>query len=284
MCWSKPDPRLVGLRARLEPGDNSGIWQWANVGEVGAASVATVLSGCAGFAGIRILLGAQSGTMLDCGFGTKVRFVGTRIEAWVSSKGIWPGGWVGLVGTGAGVWVRFVVSGSEACVSFEGSVIGARVKFDDTGACGEFEGAGIGTRLGFGSGVERPADPDIRAKVLSPSGDNTEVGRPETLAVSKVLVRLGDWLSGLSGSLIVGVGGPDIDVILGAGVISGASACPSVFVIWTEGSFVSTLGLESGLRLQVLTIGTLGAGSSCCFMGDVVTTGRATSEPGEGRR
>lgn len=44
-----------------------------------------------------------------------------------------------------------------------------------------------------------------------------------------------------------------------------------------------TLGLGSVLGLQVLTIGVHGARSSCCFMGDVVTTERATSEPGEGR-
>lgn len=89
---------------------------------------------------------------------------------------------------------------------------------------------------------------------------------------------------GLSELLAVGVEGPEIDGMFGAGVASVSSAGPSMLIIWIEGSFVSTtLGLESVLGLQVLTIGVQGARSSCCFMGDVVTTVRATSEPGEGR-
>lgn len=153
-----------------------------------------------------------------------------------------------------------------------------------TGAWVRFEGAGIGTRLGLGSGVGRPAEPVIRAKVLPTSWDGTEVGLLGTLAVSKVLVRSRVsrvWVAvGLSELLAVGVEGPDIEVIFRAGVISG----PSVLIIWMEGSVVSTtLGLGSVLGLQVLTIGVYGARSSCCFTGDVVTAGRATSEVGEGR-
>lgn len=72
--------------------------------------------------------------VLYCGFGTRVRFEGTGIEARMSSEGSVVGSWVGS------------------------------------------EGAGTGTRLRFGSGVWRPADPVIRAKVLSTSGDRTEVG------------------------------------------------------------------------------------------------------------
>lgn len=82
---------------------------------------------------------------------------------------------------------------------------------------------------------------------------------------------------------VVGVEAPDADVVFGAAVVSGSSAWASMLIIWMEGSFVSTtLGLESVLRLQVPSTGVEGAGSSCCFMGVVVTTGRATSELGEG--
>lgn len=89
---------------------------------------------------------------------------------------------------------------------------------------------------------------------------------------------------GLSELLAVGVEGPDIEVIFGAGVVLWPSARPSRVIMWTEGSAVSTtLGLGSLVGLQVLTFGVQGARSSCCFMGDVVTTGRATSEVGEGR-
>lgn len=89
---------------------------------------------------------------------------------------------------------------------------------------------------------------------------------------------------GLSEVLAVGVEGPDIKVIFGAGVVSGPSAGPSMFIVWIEGSNKSTtLGLRTITGLPVLTIGVHGVRSSCCFVGDVVTTGRATSESGDSR-
>lgn len=79
------------------------------------------------------------------------------------------------------------------------------------------------------------------------------------------------------------VEGPDFEVISGAGIVSRPTG-PSKLFIWMKGSVVSiTLGLGSVLELQVLTIGVQGMRPSCCFMGDVVTTGSATSELGEGR-
>lgn len=74
--------------------------------------------------------------------------------------------------------------------------------------------------------------------------------------------------------LVVGVEGPDVE----------PSAEPSVLIIWMEGSVVLTIvKLASVLGLQVLSIGEHGARSSCCFMGDVASTGRTTPEPGEVR-
>lgn len=156
---------------------------------------------------------------------------------------------------------------------FEGTGAGAWVRF---------EGAGIGTRLGFGSEVGRLAELVMRVKVLLSSGDSNEVGLLERVAVSKVLVRSRVWVSvGLPEVQAVGVGGPDIEVIFGAGVVSGPSAGLSMLIIWMEGSVVSTtLGLGS---VTGLTSGVHGANSSCCFMGDVVRTERATSVLGEGR-
>lgn len=52
-CWSKPDLGPEEPRARPDPGESSGIWQWADVGEAGAASVARVWSWCSGF-GVRM--------------------------------------------------------------------------------------------------------------------------------------------------------------------------------------------------------------------------------------
>lgn len=131
-----------------------------------------------------------------------------------------------------------------------GCGFGSRLRFEGTGsgAWVRFEGAGIGTRLGFGSRVGRPAEPVIRAKVLPTSGDGTEVGLLETLAVSKVLVRLRVsrvWVAvRISELLIVGVDGSDTEVIFGAGVVAGPSAWLSMPIIWMEGSVVSaTLGL-----------------------------------------
>lgn len=47
-CWDKPDLGLVGPRTRTEPGDSSRLWQWVNVGEVGAGFVARLRFECAG--------------------------------------------------------------------------------------------------------------------------------------------------------------------------------------------------------------------------------------------
>ena len=148
-----------------------------------------------------------------------------------------------------------------------------------------FEGAGIGTRLGLEYSVVRPSEPVVRAKVLPTSGDDIEVGLLGTLTVSKVLVRSRVLVAvGLSELLAVGVDGPDIEVIFRAGVVSGLPTGPSILITWIEGRVVSTrLGLGSVLGLQLLTIGAQDARSSCCFTGDVVTTGRTTSEPGESR-
>lgn len=104
----------MGPRPRPDPGDSSGIWKWANVDEVGAASVARVKVVCVDF-GVRMGLGAQSGTMvvLGCGLGSRVRFEDTGSGAWVrfvstgSGKGVW------FVGTGIEAWVRFVGTGIE---------------------------------------------------------------------------------------------------------------------------------------------------------------------------
>lgn len=86
-CRFKPDRGLVGPRP--DPGESSGIWQCGTVGEVGAASVAKVLIGCAGFR-VRTRSVAQSGTMVavDCGLGTRVKFEGTSLGVWVSFVGI----------------------------------------------------------------------------------------------------------------------------------------------------------------------------------------------------
>lgn len=205
--------------------------------------------------------------VLVCGSDTGVRF------------GYGSGAWVRFGNTGSGEEVRFVGTASGDWLRFAGTGSGARVRF---------EGAGIGTRLEFGSTVGRPAEPVIRAKVLPISGDGTEVGLLGTLAVSKVLVgcrvsrvRL---VVGLSEVLSVGVEGPDPEVIFRVGVVPGPSAGPPMLSIWMEGRVVSTiLGLGTVLELQVLTIGVHNVRSSCCFMGDVIPIGRATSEPGEGR-
>lgn len=56
---------------------------------MGAASVAKVMIGCAGFR-VRPRSVAQSGTMVavDCGLGTRVKFEGTRLGVWVIFVGI----------------------------------------------------------------------------------------------------------------------------------------------------------------------------------------------------
>ncbi len=147
---------------------------------------------CVGF-GVRIGLGAQSGTVvvLGCGFGSRIRFEDTGSSAWVRFVSTGSGRGVRFVGTGSVFWVKFVVTAFGTWVRLVGTGIEAWVRFEGTvaGAWVLFEGAGIGTRLGFGSGVGRPAEPAIRAKVLPTSGDGTEVGLLGTLAVSKVLVR-----------------------------------------------------------------------------------------------
>lgn len=71
----------------------------------------------------------------------------------------------------------------------------------------------------------RASEPVVRAKVLPTSGDDIEVGLLGTLAVTKVLVRSRVLVAvGLSELLAVGVEGPDIEVIFGAGVVLGLSA------------------------------------------------------------
>lgn len=204
-CWSKPDIGLAGSRTGSDPG---GAWRWADVGEAGAASLAAMCpggSGCAERGGLSAGSGPVGG--LDCGFGTRITFVGAGTEAWVSSEGSVVGVWVG------------------------------------------FGGTRTGTRVGFESGVWRPADPEIRAKVLSTSGDSAEVWRPDTLTGSEVLVRLRVWAAGPSGTSAAGEEAPDADVVLGAGVVSGSLAWPSVLIIWMEGgSVLATPGLESELQ------------------------------------
>lgn len=216
---------------------------------MGAAFVARVRFDCAGF-GVRMGLGAQSWTtvVLGCRFGTRLRFEGTGSGAWVGFVSAGPGKRVGFVDTGSGAWVKFVGNASgdwvksegigiKACVRVDGTRTEANIRFEGTGAGAwvRFESAGIDTRLGFGSGVGRPAEPVIRAKVLPTSGDSTEVGLLGTLTVSKVLVRLRVsrvWEAvRLSEMLAVGVEGPDIDVIFGGGVVSTLSAKPSMLVI-----------------------------------------------------
>lgn len=54
-----------------------------------------------------------------------------------------------------------------------------------------------------------------------------------------------------------------------------------MLMVRLEVSVVSTLGLGSVLELHSLTIE--GQGSRSSFMGDEVSAGRATSDPGEGR-
>lgn len=216
-----------------------------------------------------------------------VRVVGTSSGSWGKFIDIASVAWVRFEVTGTEFWVRFEVTNSGSWVKLVSITSGAWVRFVGTGIEGWVwsEGTGIGTRLGFGSGVGRPAEPVNRPKVLPTSGDGSEVGLLGTLAVSKVLVRSRVWVTvGLSELLAVGVEGPDIEVIFGAGIVLGPSARPSMVIIWTEGNVVSTtLGLWTVVGLQVLTFRVQGARSSCCFMGDVVTRGRATSEAGEGR-
>lgn len=141
------------------------------------------------------------------------------------------------------------------------------------------EGARTGTRLRLGSNVGRPAESVFRAKVLPTSGDGAEAGLPGTVVVSQVLVSLrvsgASGASGLREALPVGVGGPDIEVVLGAGMVAG----PSVLIIWMEGA---ALGLGRVLELQVLTIGVPGSLSNCCIVGDVVPMGRVNMGPDEG--
>lgn len=212
--------------------------------------------------------------------------VGFRFGTRVRVEGNGSGAWVRFVSTGSGKGLRSVGTGSGTWVEFVGTMAGAWERLEDTGAGAwiKSEGAKIGTRLEFGSGVGRLEEPVIGTKVLPTSGVGTEVGLLGTLTVSKVLGRsrvLRVWVAvAWSEVLAVGVEGPDTEVVLGLGVVSG----PSVLITWMEGSVVSTtLGLGSVLGLPVLTIGVHGARSRCCFMGDVVATGRATSEPGEGR-
>lgn len=96
------------------------------------------------------------------------------------------------------------------------------------------------------------------------------------MAASQVLVSLRvSRASGLREALPVGVGGPDIEVALGSGMVSG----PSVLIIWMEGT---ALGLGSVLELQVLTIEVPGPLSNCCIVGDVDSVGRVNSGPDEG--
>lgn len=86
-CWVKLDCGLVGPRP--DTGESSWIWQCGTVSEVGAASVAKVGIGCAGFR-VRTGSGAQSGTMVavDCGLGTMVKFESTGLGVWVTFVGI----------------------------------------------------------------------------------------------------------------------------------------------------------------------------------------------------
>lgn len=175
--------------------------------------------------GVRMGLTVESKVSLGCGFGTKVRSEGTESEA----------------------GVRF-----DTCGSGSGSSV-------------SFVGGRIGTRLNFGATVGRSGEPDNRAKVLSTSGDGTEVGLLGTLAVSKVLGRLrvsrASVDEGVPETPAVGVSGPGIEVISGSEIASG----PSILFNWVEGSVVSTT-----LKLQVPSIGVCSAVSSCCFKGDVV--------------
>lgn len=153
-----------------------------------------------------MVLDSQSGTMviLGCRFGTRV----------------------GVEDTGSGACVRFVSSGPVKGLGSVATDSGTCVKFVGTGAGAwvRSEGAKTGTRLGFGSKLV------IGAKVLPTSGVGTEVGLLGTLAVSKVLVRSRVsrvWVVlGLSEVLAVGVEGPDIEVMFGAGVVSRPSAGP----------------------------------------------------------
>ena len=204
---------------------------------------------------------------------------GTRVVlVCESSTGVWFEG-----NSGSEMGVRFEVSTSEQ-VKF--IVSPAWFVGTGSGAWVRVEGAGIGTRLGFGSRVGRPAEPVSKAKVLSISGDGTEVGLLGTLDVSKVLVKL--RVSPVSSAVSplevssVGVEGLDFSVVFGAGVVLGPSAGNSMLITWMEGSAESTtLGQGSILELQVLTTVVHGLRSSCCSVGDVVPTLRAISEPGE---
>lgn len=141
--------------------------------------------------------------------------------------------------------------GSGACVRLVGSSCGLRVMF-------------VGLRT---EGVGGPADSGIRAKVLPPSGQGTEV-RFGTLSESAVL-----WVEvGLS--LLLRVPGEAPGVKGRAGVNLGTSAGSPGLVLLVEGCVLSTtLGLCAAPAL-------LGADSRC-VMGDDVAAGRASSDTEE---
>lgn len=113
-CWGKPGLGLGGTRARPDPGDSSGFWRGANVGELAAVSVAGVRFECAGF-GVRIGLDAESANrvVLGNGSGTRVRFEGTGSGAWVRFVGTGSVASVRFVGIGSEAWVKSVSSGTE---------------------------------------------------------------------------------------------------------------------------------------------------------------------------
>lgn len=238
----------------------------------------------------------------DCGSGTKVIFVGTEsgCRSWLKFVGTAPGDWVIIVGSVDGVWVRSVNSGHDKGVRFVCTSSGWRCWLKIVGTASgawesavpltavwaRFEVSGTGTRLEFRSKVARPAESVISTRVLPTSGDSTETGLVGMVIISEVLVKLkvsrGLLATGLLEELVVGVEGPDIGVSFELGLISGPSFGPSMLIIWMEGSVALTaFGLESVLRLQVLTIGVHGARSRCFFNEDVVPTGKATSVTGE---
>lgn len=209
--------------------------------------------------------GDSSGVWQEVDVGNVGEYAGLKV----------PAGSGGLSGTVGGSGRGFGpprLEGSGACVRLVSTSCGLRVMFVGIRTEDWLRVERAGT--GFRSGVWGPADSGIKAKVLPPSGQGTEVGF-RTLSESAVLVGWRLWVEvGLSEALRVPGEAPGVEGSFRAGVNLGTSAGSPVLVVWLEGSVLSTtLGLCPAPA-------PLGA-ESHCIMGDGAAAGRASSETEE---